>query len=460
MVHAVRLWTLLSATFSCALATEVMLGRTKIIGLDSPQFKQEFFGGIPFASPPVGDLRFRPPIAKFTLDGPSLSATNFSASCVQAGLPFSEISENCLTLNVFRPAGVSSKSELPVMVFIYGGGFVAGQSSIMNGTGLVSRSIARGTPIVFVSLNYRLGPLGFPLGDEAARNGLLNLGLHDQLVALKWVHANIHAFGGDPKKVAVSDREFPFAPVLDGPGGLIPDYPTKRVARGAGGKLPFLSGTVLDEGTSFTPQTLVGVTQAEAFGISLFSPSPAGTSALQTAVQNTLAQYSDDPADGCPYFTGNDTFGLDPEYKRTAAFVTDIGFLSLRRWFGRAAAARGALVHSYMFTDPQPENPPQIGITHASELPYVFGGTPAGNPGAPQLSEQMMDYWISFATSLDPNDGKGSERPKWEPYTPSKEFNHANLTMIADEFHISQTEFNDKNHFRLAIIALCVVPRW
>jgi len=90
------------------------------------------------------------------------------------------------------------------MFWIYGGGFHAGTSSTYDGTSLVEQSVARGTPMIFVSVNYRLAVLGFPQGPEAEQQGILNLGLRDQKVALEWVQKNIASFGGDPRKVTVS----------------------------------------------------------------------------------------------------------------------------------------------------------------------------------------------------------------------------------------------------------------
>ena len=149
-------------------------------------------------------------------------------------LPFANMSEDCLTLNVFKPSGVDVGSPLPVMVWIYGGGFLCacrrslynsgnphlptdGASSLFDGSFLVEQSVDRvrilsrshnfstqysqGTPILFVSMNYRVGPLGFPQGPEAVKRGALNLGLRDQWVALQWVQRNIASFGGDPCKV-------------------------------------------------------------------------------------------------------------------------------------------------------------------------------------------------------------------------------------------------------------------
>jgi acetylcholinesterase len=113
------------------------------------------------------------------------------------------VSEDCLTINVLRPAGVDNNTALPVMAWIYGGGFAGGLSSTYNGSAIVAKAALRGTPVIYVNFNYRTGPLGFPQGAEATKEGSLNLGLKDQLAALEWIQANIGAFGGDKSKVTV-----------------------------------------------------------------------------------------------------------------------------------------------------------------------------------------------------------------------------------------------------------------
>ncbi|KAJ6535180.1 esterase 1 [Mycena sp. CBHHK59/15] len=527
---------------------QVQLGNTLVTGSDVPLLQGEFFGGIPYAEAPVGPLRFARPVAKFSLGNlTTFDATNFGASCIQpassfvpAGLP---LSEDCLTINIFRPSGrVPGAAALPVMAWIYGGSFFTGTSVTFNASALVAYSISRGTPIIYVSFNYRLGPLGFPQGPEAAARGVLNLGLRDQMLALEWVQANIAAFGGDPKKVAVfgqsagsisvgllylndnfasvaraaifessqagttvlfdSNRalpqwlvfanntescrstnisandtfaclleataddiligeeagvaamvgEFPFFPVLDGTGGMIPALPSARLSSGAGQSVPFIAGSVLDDGTLFVANSVAttSVDQIVAQLNSSFTPSPGGSLVLDSAINTLLTLYPDIPALGCPFDTGNDTFGYSSEYKRAAALLGDLLIQAPRRRWSQTASAQGTKVFSYMFTDPQPENPAFLGVAHLSELPYVYGQiTVAANGTGPgTLSEIMQDYWISFATSLDPNDGKGTTRPIWEDYGSSQQIirlNSTNTTMIPDDFRAAQMLFINQN---------------
>ncbi|KAJ6562360.1 esterase 1 [Mycena capillaripes] len=527
-----------------ARAAQVQFGSTVVTGSETPSLQGEFFGGIPYAEPPIGSLRFARPVAKFSLgNATTFDATNFGPSCIQPASPFIPaglpMSEDCLTINIFRPAGLSSDAGLPVMVWIFGGSFFTGTPVTFNGSELVFRSITRSTPVIYVSFSYRLGPLGFPQGPEAAARGVLNLGLRDSTVALQWVQKNIAAFGGDPAQVTVfgqsagsvsvgllylnanfaslaraaifqsgqpgttvlfdSNRavpqwlvfantacgttdltanntfsclltastddilageeagvsalvgEFPFIPVLDGPGGIIPTLPSVRLASGAGGNVPFIAGSVLDDGTLFVAAS-VGTTSVDQIVSQIntsFTPCPIGPAALSNATSALLDLYPDDPAVGCPFNTGNDTFGFSAEYKRAAALLGDLLIQAPRRSWSQTATEGGTKVFSYMFIDPQPENPPFLGVAHLSELPYIYGGITAENgTDKAALSEMMQDYWISFATSLDPNDGKGSTRPTWEEYGKNQriiQLNSTNTAMVADDFRQQQMTFLNEN---------------
>uniref|UniRef100_A0A0W0EWF5 Carboxylesterase type B domain-containing protein n=1 Tax=Moniliophthora roreri TaxID=221103 RepID=A0A0W0EWF5_MONRR len=202
------------------LATHVQLGYTTLIGNNTLPVL-EFFGGIPYAEPPLGNLRFQPPILKPVLDVPTFNATNFGLSCLQPPINIAIItpnitsSEDCLTVNIYRPVdSIRGNRLLPVMVFIHGGGFLSEFSKsfyhAQNAHSLQREVQARwmvipsfseallvyvfreiilqqstishlqGTPVIYASLNYRLGPLGFPQGAEAKKKGALNLGLKDQ----------------------------------------------------------------------------------------------------------------------------------------------------------------------------------------------------------------------------------------------------------------------------------------
>lgn len=117
----------------------------------------------------------------------------------------SNASEDCLTLNIVRPAGLASDAGVPVMFWIFGGAFLIGGPSQYDGTSIVERSVSMDTPVIFVSVNYRLNSFGFLPGAEVAADSTasVNAGLQDQRLGLEWVQKYISAFGGDPTKVTV-----------------------------------------------------------------------------------------------------------------------------------------------------------------------------------------------------------------------------------------------------------------
>lgn len=169
--------------------------------------KVNAFLGIPYAAPPVGDLRWKAPQPAAKWSGVR-KANEFGNHCMQGNV-FGDMvfhdpgaSEDCLTLNVWVPVRHES-GKLPVMVWIYGGGFVAGTTSErrQDGSNLAQHGV------IVVSMNYRLGIFGFlvhpELAKESGHNSAGNYGLMDQLAALKWVRENIAAFGGDPENVTI-----------------------------------------------------------------------------------------------------------------------------------------------------------------------------------------------------------------------------------------------------------------
>ncbi|XP_069128554.1 neuroligin-4, X-linked-like [Argopecten irradians] len=159
--------------------------------------------GIPYALPPVGDRRFKKPVPKpnfqTTFDG-----LNFGPACPQSSVMASMwipgepiFSEDCLTLNIFVPEVISSNnSKLPVMLWIHGGAYTIGQSGIYSGENLAAFG-----EVIVVTINYRLGPLGFLATHDDETKG--NYGLWDQHLAIQWVHNNIGAFGGNPQEVTL-----------------------------------------------------------------------------------------------------------------------------------------------------------------------------------------------------------------------------------------------------------------
>ncbi|KAI0364152.1 carotenoid ester lipase precursor [Pilatotrama ljubarskyi] len=183
------------------------------------------FLGIPFAQPPVGNLRLRLPKPVSPYAG-LVNATAFGNQCIQQDFALPPIpaevplpaqqyledfisiadvpqSEDCLNLNVITPSYATAESKLPVLVWIYGGGYQHGSNAAEPGDAIVKRSIKIGHPVVYVAMNYRLSAFGFLGGKEVKEAGVGNLGLHDQREALRWVQKYVSAFGGDPAKVTI-----------------------------------------------------------------------------------------------------------------------------------------------------------------------------------------------------------------------------------------------------------------
>ncbi|KAF4550949.1 Carboxylesterase-like protein 10 [Elsinoe fawcettii] len=178
--------------------------------------------GIPYAEPPLPPNRLAAPrrlrrgYGLFNATAPPAACPQFGQPIDTTGLPDDvalivrnivvipqRMSEDCLTVSVQRPASASRRSRLPVLVWIYGGGFETGDIARYNGQNIVSASIDLDAPVVFVAVNYRLNGFGFLRGKEVAAAGASNLGLRDQRLALEWVSDNIRNFGGDPSKVTI-----------------------------------------------------------------------------------------------------------------------------------------------------------------------------------------------------------------------------------------------------------------
>lgn len=178
-------------------------------GLRNAFYGQDMFLGMPYAQPPLGPLRFNNPVPLNSTWSDMRNATQYSPECYGYGsddwVYGNLLSEDCLTINVIRPSGLSEDAKLPVGVWIYGGGGSEGGSldQRYNLTFVVQQSALAGKPIIGVSLNYRLQSFGFIFGTAVQDAGVANLGYKDQRLALHWVHENIDSFGGDPSKVAI-----------------------------------------------------------------------------------------------------------------------------------------------------------------------------------------------------------------------------------------------------------------
>lgn len=235
-----------------ALPQGILVGRA-VRGSGTPL---RVFLGIPYAAPPVGSLRWRPPQPVAAWTG-ARKADHFGPRCMQPPI-FSDMvfrsdgmSEDCLYLNVWTPAR-SARAGLPVLVYFYGGGFVAGDGSENRYDGA---SLAR-KGIVTVTVNYRLNVFGFlalpALADASPRHATGNYGLLDQQAALRWVHANIARFGGDPRQVTI--------------GGESAGSISVSAQMAAAGSRGLFARAIGESGALIAPNAALSLQKAEAHG--------------------------------------------------------------------------------------------------------------------------------------------------------------------------------------------------
>lgn len=413
------------------------------------------FQGIPFAAPPVGDLRWRPPAPPAAWSAVR-DATRPGQNCTQ--------SEDCLFLNVTAPANAKPGAKLPVMVWIHGGAFVIGNSIAAFGAEHDGSEFAK-QGVVTVTLNYRLGRAGWFAHPALTGEGPTgNYGLMDQVAALKWVQANIGAFGGDPKNVTVFGESAGAISVLYlmlapdarglfhkaiGQSSFARHQPVAlraaeesglKAARAAGvegqdaaaaaalRKLPLSAlpysgpftsraqpiadgryiATGIAEGFAAGRQTkvplIIGGNSNEA---SLFRPQPAQLDLVPEAARPSMLAAFD------PDNTGDRSRIV--HRLATAQLITEPD-----RNLARLHAKAGAPVWLYHFSYVTPaERATSLGAAHTAEIKYVFGGPK--QTFAPQdapLSRAMNAYWARFAKRGDP-DGAGG--PAWPRFAPPKE---------------------------------------
>ncbi|KAI0656620.1 carotenoid ester lipase precursor [Cubamyces menziesii] len=220
-------WSSLAVSIACISASTnptVTLDEATVIGTSNDSITSFF--GIPFAEPPVNELRLRLPKPITSYNG-TINATVPATQCLQmapglrSDLPVnilqvmaeyfgadttpSEVPQNedCLSISVQVPVGTSPDDKLPVLVQFFGGGFTYGSTAQNPGDAVVRRSVEMGQPIIYANMNYRVGVFGFLGGKEVKEAGVGNLGLQDQRAALQWIQKYISIFGGDPDKVTI-----------------------------------------------------------------------------------------------------------------------------------------------------------------------------------------------------------------------------------------------------------------
>ncbi len=428
------------------------------------------FKGLPFAAPPVGDLRWRPPQPPATWSEPR-DASRLGAICIQPpangdnGVGPLPMSEDCLTLNVWAPA--ERAGPLPVMVWIHGGGLNngSGTAALYDGTNLARRGV------VVVTINYRLGRLGFfdhpaLAADRGPGEPAANYGMMDVVAALRWVRENSAAFGGDPDNVTIFGES--------AGGALVTRLMISEPARGLFHRAVVQSGLGRDEGTPLdTPRrdggpsmqargeafaaahvamtaTELRAIPAEAFlrpapnfyggdllvrdGVHVSEEVEAAFAAGREAPvpliigTNSAEFWWMKPSDLTPYGAIDDALTEEERSAFLRAYggragydahvLSDLVFNEPARHLARLHARHGHPTYLYRFDVVSAAMPePHEGATHASERQYVFDNLTASPWPTAEMDQRQADamagYWTTFAAKGDPNGGMRQAWPEF-----------------------------------------------
>ncbi|MEP6550550.1 MAG: carboxylesterase family protein [Gemmatimonadales bacterium] len=397
------------------------------------------FRGIPYAAPPVGPLRWKPPRPAIHWTGVR-SASQLGHNCMQHQ-PYSDIdpfaagvSEDCLFLNVWTNSVDARAARRPVMVWIHGGGFFAGFGGEERHNG--ARLAQKGA--VVVTLNYRLGAFGFlahpSLAAGSPHHAAGNYGLLDQIAALQWVKRNIARFGGDPSRVTIFGESAggmsvgsliasPLAKglfqraILESGTGVNIGVATRDVAEALGAKLADSLG-VRGAGADAARQ-LRAVDANKVLAASLHLGAP-GDPRFFPAVDGWVLPHAVDTT----LFNG--AANLVPVIVGTNRDEGDEWMGAPSRSFARLMTARGAPTYMYIFSRVGDDSVNrQRGAYHSAEITFVFGRARPLQASAGTTSydatvaDAMSDYWVAFATSGDPNGPPTAEKwPRWPRYVP------------------------------------------
>jgi para-nitrobenzyl esterase len=473
---AVIVLSLGPAILSAASANDpVRLDTGLISGVSGARPDVRVYKGIPFAVPPVGNLRWHAPQPPAHWEGVR-SGDQFGSMCMQAafggrgGVPAAapRVSEDCLYLNVWT-AAKSAGERRPVLFWLHPGGFNTGSGSQpgFDGEALAQKGV------VVVTINYRLGLFGFfahpELTKESDRHASGNYGVMDQVAALQWVQKNIAAFGGDPKRVTIDG---------DSAGAMsVGDLMIAPQAKGLFARAIAESGGPI--GLSINPMRKLadaeqaGVKQAESLGAkSLAELRAKPADELMKAVRGGGFPIidgwliPDDPGaifaagkqNDVPLLVGSnkdegtfflqkgpadrflensnrrfgslaDTFfklypaGSDDEAytSQLAAFRDELGWV-MRNWAEMQTKTGKSKTYLYYFTHEPPAAPGgrALGATHGAEASYVFENLTPGRAWTDldrQVADTISSYWVNFATTGDPN-GKGL--PQWPAFDSKK----------------------------------------
>ena len=448
-----RLFALCAGVLSClalsAQAPVLTVEGGEVSGVPSETPNVCIYKGIPYAAPPIGDLRWKQPqpvkpwkgirqcdtFGAASLQGDLTPGSFYWKEFYQGGDP--KRSEDCLYLNVWTPAAGKPEAKLPVIFWIHGGAYMGGYGHEIEFGG--DAYAKKG--VILVTINYRLGMCGFLahplLTAENDGKGSGNYGLFDQLAALKWVKRNISAFGGNPDNITVMGQSAGAGSVQalisspltkgliqraiiqsgGGLGGIISAKSLKEAEQQGSDMWEAVGVSTLKEMRAYPAEKFQEVLmkymqQQKSFGLP-YSPCIDGE--LLTAPLDETARNGQEL--DIPYLIGYTSEDMMPEVMKKAA--TDWSLLLEQQ--GRKPA------YVYCFSRDLPgEDMPSSqgafgdmkGAFHSSELWYTFGTL--GKCWRPmekadyELSERMVSYWTNFAKTGNPN---GEGLPQWEPCT-------------------------------------------
>lgn len=393
------------------------------------------FKGVPYAAPPVGDLRWALPQPVIPWEGVKVCDT-FGAPATQGGRrpgsfyyiefqpePLPPTSEDCLFLNIWAPAkSVGHKdAKLPVAFWIHGGAYAGGCGNdvAFDGEAWVERGV------ILVTINYRLGLLGFfshpELTAENGWGGSGNQGIYDQLAALKWVYNNIEQFGGDPSKITIMGQSAGAGSVktlVSSP--LTKGLVSKAIIQSGGG----VGGGIMGGGPARSPQSYdeQGLATMERAGFASLKEMRAAD------IKNVPGGMGGTHVDGNLITMSFDEATYNNALLDIPIMIGSNGddISDMREGVNRFCAVRDSLgnkpTYDYFFDRKLPGD--DAGAFHSAELWYMFNTLGRSwrpfTDGDFALSEKMMDCWANFVKYGNPNgDGVNGE---WKPYTRQNPF--------------------------------------
>lgn len=473
---AVSTFFVLLFLLSCTKASQKIIDQIveteygKLQGVVNAEGTVVAFKGIPYAAPPVGDLRWKEPQPPVPWEG-IRDASEFCASCMQNRVfshlpngPWTEefmvqdsVSEDCLFLNLWTPAA-RADDKLPVLLYLHGGALTEGSGSVdvYDGEELAKKGI------IAITMNYRLGPLGFlahpELTAESPHHASGNYGFLDQVAALKWIQENIAVFGGDPSRVTIAGQS--------AGAGSVNALITSPLASG------LFHGAITQSGTTYTRGFMGSrsLGEAEKQGTEFATLKGAGSIAELRAVAaediiardpetaplrfggvldgyfqtgDPLMIFAEGKQNDTPFMSGmnadetrytgetgdefEDLYLMENEGDMESALKLagqEQSRLNTFLWMGYRAGTAKTKAFEYYFDRaiPWPEYP-DFGAFHTAEVPYVFNNVKkltkhhVMEVADSIIADQISSYWVNFVKTGDPNE---PGLPVWEPFDETK----------------------------------------